>query len=807
MTDKKVISLLLAVIMLLSSFMPIAYAANNNEFTIEDSALLENLRGYDENGDGKFSQEEMDKMTIVTIPEGAKSIKGLEHANNIETLAYYYNGTLIDFSTLNKDNITWLTVYLNKEYETMDISFIKDFKNLDNLTITSNYPINIDILPLAQLTKLSSLSLSNVLVSDYEDIKTLTNLDYFSNTNNDYQNKNIVDISAISNLKNLEYIYINGMEIKNINAVSNLSKLTSVAFQNCSGISDLSALKNSKGLTRISASSSDIASIAFISELPNLTSIDLYGTKISDKEKANFLVLKDYNAYIGENFDIDIQASISGLLDAEKWNYVSENEGIVIANGSVATANSVGTTNIKITLKEDESISKTMKVTVSGISSNQATGTEAGKSTLISEELILNANGDLWRVYENAGKTQKIDTNVKKYVYEFIYTDNDEAFNYTLTQKNDGSVKYVFNGVERPIENVKDIYNNGYLSTDGVFYTINEDGTWEETTNNVEKIVGSYLVKSDGKTYTTTNSLVCNFKIIAASYNNVVDGNKTVWEVWPGQEPKKIGENFKEFVPEDNTLYYTTDGKIMDEYGNEKQYLTECPTALGNTFIIDKNNQLILNEKVVLTNVVSMILRYEPSNTGTKNSALLVRNDGSVWILKISGEAELTKLEPQSDNVYFENKNYTTKPTAGVTSYTAEVLVGFDIKNLSVNQAISASNFKSGFTAKAFKDGIELTGTEKISTGTIIELYNSKGELVEEYTALVYGDVTGSGNPGSKDALAIVKNRTGKVAIEDALNLEAARVTESSRQKGGIPTSSDALAIIKAKLGKYTINV
>ena len=417
MTDKKVISLLLAVIMLLSSFMPIAYAANNNEFTIEDSALLENLRGYDENGDGKFSQEEMDKMTIVTIPEGAKSIKGLEHANNIETLAYYYNGTLIDFSTLNKDNITWLTVYLNKEYETMDISFIKDFKNLDNLTITSNYPINIDILPLAQLTKLSSLSLSNVLVSDYEDIKTLTNLDYFSNTNNDYQNKNIVDISAISNLKNLEYIYINGMEIKNINAVSNLSKLTSVAFQNCSGISDLSALKNSKGLTRISASSSDIASIAFISELPNLTSIDLYGTKISDKEKANFLVLKDYNAYIGENFDIDIQASISGLLDAEKWNYVSENEGIVIANGSVATANSVGTTNIKITLKEDESISKTMKVTVSGISSNQATGTEAGKSTLISEELILNANGDLWRVYENAGKTQKIDTNVKKYVY------------------------------------------------------------------------------------------------------------------------------------------------------------------------------------------------------------------------------------------------------------------------------------------------------------------------------------------------------------------------------------------------------
>ena len=134
-------------------------------------------------------------------------------------------------------------------------------------------------------------------------------------------------------------------------------------------------------------------------------------------------------------------------------------------------------------------------------------------------------------------------------------------------------------------------------------------------------------------------------------------------------------------------------------------------------------------------------------------------------------------------------------------------MIMFILKTKTIQQSLQQVLLKSGFTAKAFKDGIELTGTEKISTGTIIELYNSKGELVEEYTALVYGDVTGSGNPGSKDALAIVKNRTGKVAIEDALNLEAARVTESSRQKGGIPTSSDALAIIKAKLGKYTINV
>src|SRR5699024_9436980 len=114
-----------------------------------------------------------------------------------------------------------------------------------------------------------------------------------------------------------------------------------------SGISDLSALKNCKELTRISVSNSDIENIEFMKELPNLISVDLYGTKITEQEKLSLLSFKDYNAYIGENFDIDLQVKISGLLEVEKWNYVSENEDIVIANGSVGTANSVGTTNIK----------------------------------------------------------------------------------------------------------------------------------------------------------------------------------------------------------------------------------------------------------------------------------------------------------------------------------------------------------------------------------------------------------------------------------------------------------------------------
>ena len=94
-----------------------------------------------------------------------------------------------------------------------------------------------------------------------------------------------------------------------------------------------------------------------------------------------------------------------------------------------------------------------------------------------------------------------------------------------------------------------------------------------------------------------------------------------------------------------------------------------------------------------------------------------------------------------------------------------------------------------------------------MATGDVIRLYNDDNKPIKEYIALVYGDVTSSANPRPRDALAIVKNRTGKVVIENALNLEAARVTEITRKTVGEPTSSDSLAIIKSKLGKYTINL
>ena len=132
-------------------------------------------------------------------------------------------------------------------------------------------------------------------------------------------------------------------------------------------------------------------------------------------------------------------------------------------------------------------------------------------------------------------------------------------------------------------------------------------------------------------------------------------------------------------------------------------------------------------------------------------------------------------------------------------------LTGFDTNNLEVSKALANNNLQSGYTAKAYDGKEELKSNDKLFTGAIVKIYNKEGKVVNEYVALIYGDVTGTGIPSAKDALMIIKNKTGKLEIPTYLQLEAARVTENTRKTGGVPNSSDALAIIKAKLGKYTI--
>ena len=93
-----------------------------------------------------------------------------------------------------------------------------------------------------------------------------------------------------------------------------------------------------------------------------------------------------------------------------------------------------------------------------------------------------------------------------------------------------------------------------------------------------------------------------------------------------------------------------------------------------------------------------------------------------------------------------------------------------------------------------------------VTAGQALEIRAGGDTLQEEYVVIIYGDVTGTGKPSAIDALAIVKNATGKISFESAIKEIAGRVSEESRKNKTRPTAVDALMIVQERLGKIKIN-
>ena len=102
---------------------------------------------------------------------------------------------------------------------------------------------------------------------------------------------------------------------------------------------------------------------------------------------------------------------------------------------------------------------------------------------------------------------------------------------------------------------------------------------------------------------------------------------------------------------------------------------------------------------------------------------------------------------------------------------------------------------------KVYKYGQEIANSEKVGTGSVIKVLEN-GEVKEEYIVVVYGDTDGDGEITSIDALAIVKNKTGKIPFTTEAQKEAARLLTKTGTSGAV----DALAIVKSRTGKAVIN-
>ena len=832
--DKKIISFVLIAILILANFAPIVNAAGDEIVPIKDGKLLEELNYCDKNGDGKISKSEIEEVRYLNIDEEITDLSGIEYAVNLENLSINYGENSITIPTMDLKHLDYVSLIFNDSSK-VDLSFLDKCNNFIMLHVRSTNNVEVDFSKIGNCKNLLMLDLNNIIVKDFSKLGLAPNLEsiFFSNNTENKANLNMQGIEKISKLDSL---LIDNANLKNVNSLGQIKNLKVLLLSNVTGISDLSCLEESSDMRSFEVQGSDLADISFMKNWENLNSINLSNTQVKDlsalqgktieyaslsgidvpaTELAKLFTPRGYTAYVGENFYMG--NTVSGVFDEFNWTYEVENETILNARDGVSMqAKQVGTTNIKI--MKDEKVYKTVKINVQKTTEDVTLGNES-KSQFVEPDMVLKANGDLLKVYASEGKAEKIDSNVKKHVYGFVYGEGDDntCFKYTFTSKKDGTVKYVFNGIESEMRYLKDVSDGGYLGTDGKFYKVQLDGKFNVILENVEKVVGDYLVTNDGKTYNKDGKLVVDFAIKDAVGFYIVDNNNVVWSpMSDGKVYQTDMTDFKKVAIDYDPIYFsgmieTQDGEIKQVWGNENsfEYRLEQNIGYRNNVQIDKEYNLKLNDTTILSDVTAFNLL---SNYNGKNSTVMViRKDGTIWSLVLNGTAKLTKIKENSGRAIFaDNSNMTSKmSTFEIEAYpprTREILTGFDVRKLAVKDALASSNFQEGYKAKAFKAGKELEDNQKISTGATIKILNSKDEVVSEYTALVYGDVTGKGNPGVADALMIVKNKLGKIKIEGNLFMEAGRVTPASRKTGGIPSVADALAIIKAKLGRYEIS-
>lgn len=247
--------------------------ADNQKVTVEEMESLTELSIFlKEDGSADFSESAkysiLGKPTSLkgtkdfkfAVTRGMKSIKGLEYAKNLKKLKLNEN-EISDISSLkNLTKLEYLEIQRNR---IVDVNPLKNLTNLKFLKLYNN--LIEDIAPLSNLTNLTGLDLHyNVTVGGDESHKIIS--------------KGITDISALKNLKKLEFLDISANRIEDISILKNFDKIKDLDFsgnrvKNYEGLGDYIAERLGKALNE------GIGSIQFSGQ-----TID-FGSTVEVKEK------------------------------------------------------------------------------------------------------------------------------------------------------------------------------------------------------------------------------------------------------------------------------------------------------------------------------------------------------------------------------------------------------------------------------------------------------------------------------------------------------------------------------------------
>lgn len=326
--------------------------ADNQKVTVEEMESLTELSIFlKEDGSADFSENAkysiLGKPTSLkgtkdfkfAVTRGMKSIKGLEYAKNLKKLKLNEN-EISDISPLkNLTKLEYLEIQRNR---IVDVNPLKNLTNLKFLKLYNN--LIEDIAPLSNLTNLTGLDLHyNVTVGGDESHKIIS--------------KGITDISALKNLKKLEFLDISANRIEDISILKNFDKIKDLDFsgnrvKNYEGLGDYIAERLGKALNE------GIGSIQFSGQ-----TID-FGSTVEVKEKeVNFTTpfkgTKELGNSLAQVFEADEPLNIFGKIESNvegidaSYDLDTNKIKLTISDGVIAKYNGKELDlNLKMSLEE-----------------------------------------------------------------------------------------------------------------------------------------------------------------------------------------------------------------------------------------------------------------------------------------------------------------------------------------------------------------------------------------------------------------------------------------------------------------------
>ena len=173
--------------------------------------------------------------------------------------------------TMTKDNLEGVTILElrvgegESSSEVSNLGGIEKFTNLKKLEIESTKISDISVI--SNLTNLEELYIyGNYLIKDFSRVTS---------------NQNIKDITPITKLVNLKKLALSGYNISNISSLSTLTKLTELDLID-NKIKDITPISKLTNLQKLYLTLNEISDITTLSNLTNLEELQIGGNQIDD---------------------------------------------------------------------------------------------------------------------------------------------------------------------------------------------------------------------------------------------------------------------------------------------------------------------------------------------------------------------------------------------------------------------------------------------------------------------------------------------------------------------------------------------